>query len=134
MKAFKVWTRTFFWKIWLLLSIKAVNKDIKSKKNFTYGLWKQFLASNTPQTPWNLICSTCSVTLSLWHSVNLKVEQRICKNALHFSDFIAIIAMFSMRSKFGTESLSSLSRRCFFKKKSEFLLFPWLCLETNSCF
>ena len=48
------------------------------------GLWKHILASESPQTPSNLICLTIFVILGPWHSFNLKLEQLICKKALKF--------------------------------------------------
>ena len=49
-----------------------------------YCLWKQFLASNSLQNSSNLICLTIFVTLNLWHSFNLRLQQIICKEALKF--------------------------------------------------
>ena len=45
-------------------------------------LWKQFLASNLPQIPSNLICLTNFVNLRPWYSLNLKLEQVICTKKL----------------------------------------------------
>ena len=49
-------------------------------------LWKQFLASNSPQTSSNLICLTifCKNKVFLRQGFNPKLEQLICKKALKF--------------------------------------------------
>ena len=45
-------------------------------------LWKEFLASNLPPTPPNLICLTIFVALRPFTQFNLKLDQLIFKNAL----------------------------------------------------
>ena len=59
--------------MWLFLTIRAVNKDIKSKREFC-GLWKQFFASNSPQTPSNLISLTIVVTVRSFTQLWAKIK------------------------------------------------------------
>ena len=47
-------------------------------------IWKQFLASNSPQVPLNLICLTIVVSLMPLTQFNLELEQLICKNLIKF--------------------------------------------------
>ena len=79
-------------------------------------LWKQFLASNSPQTPLSLICLTILVNLRSLTQFYLKVEPLICKKVLKFILHGTTFPVFSLRFKCGIESLSALVKDVFVER------------------
>ena len=74
--------------------------------------WKQLFASNSSPALLNLICLTILVIPTTLTQFQPNLEQLMRKNMLKFvlldNCLILLFSIFSLRSKFGIESLSSL--------------------------
>ena len=96
-------------------------------------LWKQFLASNSPQTPSNLICLTIFVTLRPLTPFQPKVrETDLQKKCYNLSYFITTFPIFSLRSKFCIESLFKFGLGQVFRKIKYIPAKIWLFLTIKA--
>ena len=59
--------------------------------------WKHFFASNSPHTSSNLISLTIVVTIRLFASFKLKLEQLSCKKVLNFALRVTAFPIFLLR-------------------------------------
>ena len=86
--------------------------------------WKQLFASNSSPALLNLICLTILVIPTTLTQFQPNLEQLMRKNMLKFvlldNCLILLFSIFSLRSKFGIESLSSLVLSVFQKDKVNF--------------